>query len=243
MEDCKTDYCKGFESRSNKFGEKYYVCTYCSFRTNTNRQIQGHVNAEHLKVLLRCNRCPKAFYKLHQLATHLKTDHSTQALKCTFKKCLFKSHLADKMVDHYSQKHNTTKVPKEHRPIDPSIPPEICISRQGSQDPAKRKQIQHKNPNHIRYLKEATLTKDANGKIIKMKCFCEREFVKDYLYFRHYVAHHTSTTYACPDCDYKNRKEDKLVLHMKKEHDRKIEPCVVPGCSYKCLNPNKMMAI
>jgi len=134
---------EGVRKVLNLMGDEVFLCVAevgCTYQSKHYDHARDHVNSKHFKKFIRCNKCPNAYLRFTALKEHFVKKHKINSYQCTFENCTFKSCVSDVIVDHYKSRHNSTEIPEEYLPLDPSIPPVLCGKVDGDwQQPPKRK--------------------------------------------------------------------------------------------------------
>jgi len=248
---------EGYVTKTNKFGEHSYICTaagegVCGFKTKVSYIIADHVNAVHYKRLLRCNKCPLGFYRLKSFREHFVKAHKRLAYPCTFPSCPFKTYLSDIMVEHYKVKHNSTEVPLEYLPIDPSIPPILPGDKRrlgGPKGPringvgggAGYKERGAQSEQRRFYLSRSQILRDEEGRPVSYTCLeCASSFKKQQAFVNHYQGKHLGFKRKCEQCDFETMWMDNLRTHMIKIHKVESVKCMIPECKFSTWEDVKM---
>jgi len=90
-------------------GDKmYYTCNICDHRSIYGSGIRDHINAEHLRIMLKCTHCPYETLRYKSLNFHRRKAHNLSAMNCPLKGetgCNYKSIQIPKLRDHLVSKH------------------------------------------------------------------------------------------------------------------------------------------
>ena len=199
--------------------------------------------------------CGRPYLSIKTLVQHLKTVHNRGTYKCTISPCTFSSFQSEVIVQHYWDKHGTTEVPEEYRPIEESKRLSWGEKRKGwswSKD-RRRKKGNNIAPSlqapDIKPHVEVIQSEDEEGKT-KFRCrlcdFVAHKGYKKEINIANIVGHikvkHLNFKVHCPEagCSFSSGYEYNMSQHLLKVHHKEYITCQVPQCKFKTMYMDRM---
>jgi len=250
-------------SESGLFGENLLKCIYptnpaCTYTCKSLDNMKGHVNTVHVKKVMYCNICGRPYLSYRILKEHFKGSHKMNCYRCTFEGCKFQSVDTDLIAEHYANKHNTTDVPQEYWPIDPSLHREWKekkekVNTKPKAEPSIEEAFESRGKKYPPAIEQMIAAKlktcqNPDGTLLQQRVWscklCDHTVSKKQNVAAHVKVKHLNQQQKCPEagsgCPFVTGYENNMRAHLKLVHKWEEITCMIPDCTFKTVVDQKM---
>jgi len=255
---------KTYYETYTKEEKTWYSCKHCAnWKTDHNSTMRDHVNAKHMRMMLKCTHCVFETLRFKTLNFHRRKFHNLSAMSCPVEGCSYKTILQERLRDHLIRKHGMARESAKATVADIlqsqggvmedgqilcNLDDEL---QYGSAKPRRMKSTRtswpsgwkHKDrfPRKTDEERQYRLVLDEAGNRTGVQClYCEFTTRLPSNMPGHVNAKHLGKSVKCPECSFTTFYPKNLACHVKKLHGRSTRQCFMERCKFRFFQDDKM---